>query len=105
MVTINYKETKTVDVFLPEVEMRDKMYNVGFLVFNLSKYQTDFILTRRKICNCVKEVQTQGLSKTKTVFNCIHRKMLDMRVLKEDLVEVVFLLFALTICLKNNLGQ
>lgn len=77
---LQYGETKTVESILPDFEESSEYFKLIFLCQNVTKFETNIKMKRKKLCDCKMKVQTKKLSFRESIFDCIHRNMFVMSI-------------------------
>lgn len=75
---IQNDETLQFNMRLPDVEMQEKEFYLKLALTNVSDFDSTVNVKRKKICDCMMEEMSAGLSERKKGYNCPHRETLQI---------------------------
>lgn len=75
---IQNDQTLQLSMRLPDVEMQEKEFYLKLALTNISDFDTTINVKRKKICDCIMEEMSTGLSERRKGYNCPHRETLQI---------------------------
>lgn len=67
-----------VDLYLPECEENPETHLIVACLSNISSFESEIRLKRKKLCNCPMKEVKDSFNMTKSVYDCAHREILTL---------------------------